>query len=83
MAATTRQGERVRRPNLLLRRCRELQGWSQADVALHLVRLAYDAGGSMVQCSANVVGRWERGERRQGRRTSDSSVGFTDRPQSS
>ncbi|MDB5065147.1 MAG: putative transcriptional regulator [Chloroflexi bacterium] len=54
MAATTRQGERVRRPNLLLRRCRELQGWSQADVAVRLVRLAHDSGGSRVQCSANM-----------------------------
>jgi transcriptional regulator with XRE-family HTH domain len=66
MAATTGRGERVRRPNLLLRRCRELQGWSQADVAVRLVRLAHDAGGSRVQCGANVVGRWERGERRPG-----------------
>jgi transcriptional regulator with XRE-family HTH domain len=59
-----RAGERVRRPNVHLRRHRLLRGWSQQEEADRLLRLAESAGIPGLRCAANLVSRWERGTRR-------------------
>jgi len=45
----TRSGKKSKRPNILLKRQREIRGWSQRYVAQH------------VETNAFTVGRWERG----------------------
>lgn len=53
-----------RGPNLQLRHRRLLRGWSQREAAEQLVGAARERGVLGVQCSADDVGRWERGTRR-------------------
>lgn len=51
----------IRKPNLFLRRQREMRGWSQKKVALELQRMDPDAG-----VTERNVARWERGKGRPG-----------------
>ena len=53
--------EEVREPNLLLRRQREMRGWSQKRVALELQQM-----DSTAAVTEKDVARWERGKRRPG-----------------
>ncbi len=55
---TTAWKEATKKPNALLRRQRELRGWSYGKVASELQRLFPD-----VAVTAHEIGRWERGGR--------------------
>jgi transcriptional regulator with XRE-family HTH domain len=63
-AAEGEHEERSKRTNSRLRHRRLLRGWSQQEEADQLLRLAHTSGIHGLRCSANLVSRWERGERR-------------------
>src|SRR5205807_2262639 len=58
------QPSELHRPNTPLRRQRLLRGWSLERVAELLNELAIEQTGQNVGVNAQMVGKWERGEKR-------------------
>ncbi len=63
MASDLNRPPRRRRPLKELRQHRLSRGWSLQDVAYQLIDLGTKTGESNIGVNADMVGRWERGER--------------------